>query len=179
MVLGWCSHSMNTRSEGIVSFFIFLLSSLFIPSQAKNSLENYLRDKMLHRMRVTEDVDIKFKAAFHYNILYKLKATVFTCSCLIIVHTCDFILGSKCFFFLNTKLPLVYFSFQCNYESSFFFSFYVAFTQYYDEWAHSSLDSKFIASYQQLRPSLEMFFFSFSCFKRQHWKEMLGEDAKP
>ena len=48
---------------------LFLFSILFIPSQPKWFLENYLRDKMLHRMGVTEDVDVKFKMVFHYNIL--------------------------------------------------------------------------------------------------------------
>jgi hypothetical protein len=44
---------------------LFLFSGLFELSQPKSSLDHYLTDKMLHKMEVTEDVDIEFKAVFH------------------------------------------------------------------------------------------------------------------
>uniref|UniRef100_A0A8C6N4T0 Coatomer subunit zeta n=1 Tax=Mus spicilegus TaxID=10103 RepID=A0A8C6N4T0_MUSSI len=90
-----------------------------------------------------KDVNIKFKAVFHHNILIKSsKQQFFTWPCLIIVHTCDFILGPKCFF-LNTKSSQVYYL-SSVIVKIYCISYYAGFTYYSGEWAHSIFYSNFI-----------------------------------
>jgi hypothetical protein len=66
------------------------------------------------------------KQCFILYARYKFKATVFTWPCLIVVHTCGFILGLKCFS-LNTNLSQAYISFLCNIKA-YCISYYAAFT---------------------------------------------------
>ena len=90
-----------------------------------------LRQKVLYKItldvkcyikwKLQKDVDTKFRAMFYYNVLIKS-----SWSWLVIVHTCDFILGPKCFH-LNAKLSQVYFSFNVI-RKAHYISFYATTT---------------------------------------------------
>ena len=137
----WMEQKTNSHT-------LFLLSGLLITSQAKFLQKITSQINLYIKGELQKAIDSKFKAVFHSNILIISQATVFIWPCLIIVHTCVFILGPKCFS-LNTKLPHVYFSFQCDYESSLYFLLCSLYLLFYEEGAHSILDSNFITSFQQ------------------------------
>jgi hypothetical protein len=95
--------SFNQQFSFLWSFYTFLDKKF--SRKITSEIECYIE------WELQKDVDIKFKAVFHYNILIISSKQQFSHGlALIIVHTCDFILGPKCFS-LNTKLSQVYFPF--------------------------------------------------------------------
>ena len=77
---GWVEGAKLSKPNHSTKYFISFLWA-FYTFLDKKFLENYLRDKMLHKWEFQKDVDIKFKAVFHYNALIKSSKQHFMHGC--------------------------------------------------------------------------------------------------